>query len=304
MSTLAIHPGPLGDVLLAIPALRALRAGDPAERLALAAQPAVGRLLVALGVVDGAVSFDGLGLSALFVEDELPPRPETLRTMRRVICWFGARDPVFARRLRALVPGAVVASPRGDGAVPVWQHLLATVPAAGEGSPRACELPAAARAAGREALRRLGWRTDTRLLIAHPGAGSAGKRWPAEGFVRVLAPLCARPELTVVLHQGPADADAVAAVADRLAGRVRVLRDLPLGDLAGALVHAAAYLGNDSGISHLAAAVGRPSVILFEGGNLAWRPWSASAHVVVVDPTALVEADAVAVGARLARLLA
>ncbi|RPH76792.1 MAG: glycosyltransferase family 9 protein, partial [Candidatus Rokuibacteriota bacterium] len=54
--TLAVHPGALGDVLLAVPALRALRA-TAGGRLVLAAQPRIGALLQALDVVDHAVAF-------------------------------------------------------------------------------------------------------------------------------------------------------------------------------------------------------------------------------------------------------
>lgn len=303
MSTLAIHPGPVGDVLLAVPALRALKAEQPAEQLRLAAQPSVGRLLAALGAVDDVLSFDGLGLQALFVEDDSPPCLEAIRAARRVVCWFGARDPAFARRFHALAPDAIVASPTGDGASLVWHHLLATVRAAPGMSPDPCAPAPAIRAAGHQALRQVGWGPGSRLLLVHPGAGSVDKRWPAEGFVQVLAPLGARPDVTVVMHEGPADAEAVAAVNARLVGPVPVLRGLPLAELAGALVHAAVYLGNDSGISHLAAAVGVPSLILFEPRRLAWRPWSATVDVVLVDTASAAQTDVVTVANRLAHLL-
>ncbi|MGH7309328.1 MAG: glycosyltransferase family 9 protein [Candidatus Rokuibacteriota bacterium] len=303
MSTLAIHPGPLGDVLLAVPALRALRAEEPAEPLLLAAQPGVGGLLGALGAVDGTRSFDGLGLQTLFVEDDAPPSLEALRAARRIVCWFGSRDAVFARRLRALAPDAVVASPTGDGARLVWQHLLATVHAAPAVTLGPCDPSPQVRDAGRRALRRAGWRPDTRLVVVHPGAGGVDKRWPVEGFVKVLTPLSARADVTVMLHEGPADADAVTAVVARLAGRAAVLRGLPLVELAGALAQAAVYLGNDSGVSHLAAAVGVPGLILFDERRLAWRPWSASADVVLIDTASARQADVVRVVDRLARLL-
>ncbi len=302
MSTLVIHPGPLGDVLLAVPALRALRADEPEEPLLLAAQPGVGGLLGALGTVDGTLSFDGLGLQALFVEDDVAPALAAIRAARRIVCWFGSRDVVFARRLRALAPEAVVASPTGDGTRLVWQHLLATVHAPSVAADP-CDPSPEARHAGRRALLRAGWRPHTRLVAVHPGAGSVDKRWPVDGFVEVLTPLAARDDVTVVLHQGPADADAVAAVEARLAGRAPVLRGLPLVELAGALAQVGAYLGNDSGVSHLAAALGVPSLILFDERRLAWRPWSASADVVLIDTASAAPADVVTVADRLERLL-
>src|SRR5205085_10955137 len=80
--TLAIHPGALGDVLLAVPALRALRARGP---VTLAAQPRLAALLRALDVVDAAVAFDGLALDALFVD--AAARTPRLPPAARVVSW-------------------------------------------------------------------------------------------------------------------------------------------------------------------------------------------------------------------------
>src|SRR5262249_32250135 len=114
--TLAIHPGALGDVLLAIPALRVLRRASPPDPLELAAQARISRLLETLGVVGRAVDFESLGLDALFAAapgggpSEWPARcAEELRRATRVIAWIGSREPAFVDRLTTLVPGSIVA---------------------------------------------------------------------------------------------------------------------------------------------------------------------------------------------------
>jgi hypothetical protein len=303
VSTLVIHPGPLGDLLLAVPAFRAIRATGPAEPLVLAAQPRLGRLLSALGVVDAHRGFDGLGLEPLFVEDGLEPRVPALRDCSRVVSWFGAGDPVFPRRLRATAPGAVVASPTGDGTVPVWEHLLGTLDAPPGSWCGAVTVPATLLAEGRCALQAAGWEGRGALVVAHPGAGGPDKRWPAAGFAASLGGLRARRRLSVVLHQGPADHEAATALADLLEGDLIVLKEPTLTALAGALAHAAAYIGNDSGPSHLAAALGVPSVILFGAARLAWRPWGGSARPLVVDTASLNHADVAGVRDGLAALL-
>jgi ADP-heptose:LPS heptosyltransferase len=56
----------------------------------------------------------------------------------------------------------------------------------------------------------------------------------------------------------------------------------PLETLAGILARAAAYVGNDSGVSHLAAAVGTRSLVLFTERLLAWVPWSPTAVCVPI----------------------
>jgi ADP-heptose:LPS heptosyltransferase len=274
---LAVHPGALGDVLLAVPALRALRATVPGP-LVLAAQPRVAALLRALGVVDEGVRFEALALDALFTEDGHPaPR---LAAASRVVCWFGARDPDFVRRLRAVAPAAVVA-PSVGAEGPVWEHLLRTVGAPGGDWRAPLAVSASLRAAGRAALEAAGWDGTGRVLIVHPGAGGAGKRWPVDALGEAVATLAGRHGLTVVVHQGPADGDAVSALGSRLGVAPRLLKEPDLDVLAGALAEAALYLGSDSGVSHLAAAAGAPVLVLFREVNLAWRPWHAGACVVL-----------------------
>jgi ADP-heptose:LPS heptosyltransferase len=303
-TTLVIHPGALGDVLLAVPALRVLRGRHPEGPLVLAAQPHVGRLLAALGLVDEHRAFESLGLEALFVDDGAPPRVPAVEAAGRVVCWFGSRDAVFVRRLGALSPGAVIASASGDLGRPVWEHLVSTLGSgdAGPALQAPVPVPTPLVARGEALLRRAGWDGTTPLAVLHVGAGGPAKRWPAEAFARVLEEATARSTLTVAVNEGPADAEAVAALRRRVPGTL-VLRDIPLPVLAGALRHASLYLGNDSGPSHLAAAVGTPSVVLFAPANLAWRPWSPTARVLTVSLPGVRDADVAAVSGAVGAVL-
>lgn len=298
-TTLAIHPGALGDVLLAVPALRALRAAADGP-LVLAAQPRIGAMLTGLAVVDDHLPFDTLGLDALFV-DGTSRRPQ-LPAAGRVVCWFGARDPGFVRRLRALAPEAVVASATGDGR-PVWSHLLATVVAPPGDWRRPIAVPEAVRALGAETLVGAGAVGPPPWLVVHPGAGSPAKCWPAAAFARVVTTVAARARMNVLVHQGPADAAAAGDLRRHLGAGAVWLAEPALLALAGALAGAQAYLGNDSGVSHLAAALGVPALVLFGERHLAWRPWSAAARVQTVTLTEIVAAEVEAVADRLLGLL-
>ena len=291
-----IHPGALGDVLLAVPALRAIRAAGVS--ITIAAQSRIGALLVALGIAERAVPFETLGLEALFTDAALrddAPLTRHLADVDRVICWFGARDAHFSRRLRAMAADVVIA-PATTTTMPVWEHLLGTVGGVADRSP----VTVAPRhvEAGRDALRAAGWNGSSRVLALHPGAGSMSKRWPAEGFAAVLETI----EATVVVHQGPADADAVRALSAHADSPLLGLPNPELSTLAGVLSLCTAYLGNDSGVSHLAAAVGIPSVILFTEPHLSWRPWSHSATSVTVSTARLMESDRSAVARALEKL--
>jgi hypothetical protein len=294
-------------VLLAVPALRALAATR--GPLTLAAQPRIGGLLLALGVVDRAVAFDSLHLDNLFQEDQIglgdteplstllrPPAAQagpaapapTIHSLAApaptTICWFGARDPGFVVRLTALEPRTIVAPPYAAGR-PVWEHLLGTisVPAAEADHFREpIPVPLPLVEGGRRALAAAGWDGVRPLVVVHAGAGGVAKRWPAEGFAAALERVAARSRVALALHEGPADRAAVAALVAGL--RVPALRlvEPELTVLAGMLRVAAAYLGNDSGVSHLAAALGVPSVVLFRGDKLDWRPWAPGATTLVV----------------------
>ena len=270
---LIIHPGALGDVLQAVPALRGLRAQTPGATLVLAGQPRLGRLLVALGVVDEARAFDGLGLEALFTDGPVPPAvAEWLGGFARVVSWFGAREPTYRARLGALAAELTVARPVPDDETPVWRHLRATL-----------SLGDLAETDSVAPIRLRGARPGSAALIIHAGSGGAWKQWPPERFAEAIGEVTARHAVTVVLHQGPADRAAVDALLARLDRPVERLVEPELPDLAAILSGARAYLGGDSGISHLAAAVGAPSVVLFPPAHLPrWSPWSPSARPVAM----------------------
>jgi ADP-heptose:LPS heptosyltransferase len=251
--------------------------------------------------VDRSVDFEALGLAALFeIEPDAAERgwparcAEELREAGHLVAWVGSRDPAFVRRLTALVPGAVVAPSVGSDRQVVWRHLLDTVGASdADAALRApVVVPGALADEAHLALRAKGWDGQARLLVVHSGAGGRGKLWPTDGFAAVLARLAEmRPGLAVVVHRGPADSEAVAALSARLSRRELRLDDPPLPLLAGALSLAIAYLGNDSGISHLASALGVPAVLLFGRERITWRPWAEHVLPQLVSMPTLDEAD-------------
>jgi heptosyltransferase III len=109
-----------------------------------------------------------------------------------------------------------------------------------------------------------------RPILIHPGAGAVWKRWPPDQFAHVARRLrdAGRP---VALLAGPADRAAVHAVLARI--DLPVLENLPPRALAAVLSHADLYIGNDSGVTHLAALAGAPTLALFGPTDPAsWSP--------------------------------
>jgi ADP-heptose:LPS heptosyltransferase len=282
IDTLVIHPGALGDVLQAVPALEAL--GRLGHRMTFAGQPRLGELLQGSGLVLAETPFDTFGLDALFADGPAPERlTSRLSRFRRVVSWFGAREPDYVERLGALVPEVIVAPPVPDDKSPltVWEHLVETLSAWDVARP--AELHALAtterwRIAARTALMALGVDEGRPLLIAHPGAGARWKQAPTARFAQALERMVADGGFEVMVHQGPADGPAVDALVTTLGIPAHRYLEPTLTELAGALALAQAYLGSDSGVSHLAASVGAPSVILYPPETLRqWAPWAPSA---------------------------
>ena len=120
------------------------------------------------------------------------------------------------------------------------------------------------------------------LLGMHPGSGSALKNWPTERFADVAGDWIRRRKGHVLIVAGPADNEPLSALRGCLdEDRVFVLRNEPLPRLAAVLERCAAFVGNDSGIAHMAAAVRAPSVVVFGPTDpRIWRPLAPRVAVV------------------------
>jgi ADP-heptose:LPS heptosyltransferase len=93
------------------------------------------------------------------------------------------------------------------------------------------------------------------FLALHPGSGSPAKNWPPDRFAALARAFS--PDRPWLLVAGPAEA------AEPLPPGAVLARDLPLRTLGAVLARAGLFVGNDSGVSHLAAAWGTPTLALF-----------------------------------------
>jgi ADP-heptose:LPS heptosyltransferase len=153
------------------------------------------------------------------------------------------------------------------------------------------QVPEAARAAARAAVAQLAGSPavlDTPWLAVHAAGGRAIKQWPTARFAEAAAALARTAGATVVLTGGPDDAAAVDDVERRLgAAGLRPLRVQGLADLvllAALLERSRLLLTGDTGPMHLAAAVGTPVLAVF-GPSMPWRyaPLVAPHRIVRVD---------------------
>lgn len=133
-------------------------------------------------------------------------------------------------------------------------------------------------------------------LCLHPGGRAAEKRWPVAHFAAVADRLHEATGLPVVLTGGAEEATLTAAV--RRAMRhpaVDAAAPVPVGGLAALIAGSELLVSNDTGASHLAAALRVPSVVIFRCTDLArWAPLNRALHRVVWDPAGDRVADVLA----------
>ena len=258
-----IFPGALGDLLLALPALRLVRARHPGARLTLVVAGWLTALAALLDVADEVASLDGRDGARLFGGDDLP---SWLADRPTLYSWLGSGDAALRARLgRATRAASVHRVEQGPGERHVaaeYVRALGLAPASPEPSPARIRPPTSALAA--DLLGRLA----PPVLALHAGAGSRAKRWDNAGFVQVANWWRSQGGAAVIVA-GPAEAGEAPMLGPPEA------RDWPLPDVAALLAGVALFVGNDSGISHLAAAVGTAGVVLFGPTDARrWRPLS------------------------------
>jgi hypothetical protein len=281
-----VHPGALGDLLLTLPALA--RLGEAGYVRTIATAPRLGALLVAGGAAEAALDFDTLGLHHLFAAESEAAGPTgptdgiaagvatRLADFDLVVSWFGSSDAGYVRRIGTAARRVVVARPTPPSGVHghAAAHLLATLTAVGF-SPAPVTAPRLTVSPEAHAWV-TGWLEARGIRAGHgvilqAGAGAWAKVWPA-------APRLARglraAGWPIVVTAGPADGDALARLLDEGAASPAGVADAwPLDRLAALLVLARAYVGHDSGPTHLAAAVGCPTLALFGPTDPAvWAP--------------------------------
>ncbi len=268
---LIIFPGALGDLICLAPTIFAIARrhhGDEIELMARAelADFAVGRL----GVIR-AHSIDRREVALLFRESANDDDDQARRffsLFARIYCFFSAQDALFRRALiEASGPGVTTFHPfrpQEKG------HVAAAYLKDVTGNDRvdeiainfmASDLEGEARAISRIA-------EPKKFVAIFPGSGSAKKNWPIEKFSALADQI--NEETQAVFILGPAEDSSEKML--REAG-LSVIKNQPLGTVAALARMASIFVGNDSGVSHLAAAAGTPGVVLFGPSDPdRWRP--------------------------------
>lgn len=275
---LVIRGGAIGDFILTLPVLAALRLHYPAARLAVLGRSNIAALAQAGGLVDEVRSLDDRRLAGFFVRDgDLHPEfASFFACFDLVLSYLYDPDGIFRANLARCSAARFIAGPhRPDESLPlhateVFLHPLGALGIAGaDPVPRLhldAPCPAGPPTSG----------TGSPTIALHPGSGSERKNWPEEKWGELISRLLDDTSLDLLLVGGEAEGARLARLAaGRSSLRLHLAQDLPLVDLARRLTACTAFVGHDSGISHLAAALGLPGVILWgDSVEPVWRPRS------------------------------
>jgi ADP-heptose:LPS heptosyltransferase len=303
----------IGDVVLTQPLLAALRLAAPGARIELAVGAGRGAVASLLPGIDAVrelqVRMRGsklrIELRALWraMRDERTRRPDVV---------VAAKEEPLTVLLARLIDAPVRVGYREGGLGFLLTHYLPIVgerpqheelaslagPAGAGVAPPVARPDEAARAEAETILRSLGIHGLEPLIVVHPGSGNPTTRWAWARFAESLGIVCAKRPLTVLVVGGD-ELSAKPTLDLPAPSRIVFLERPPsIPGLAALLASADVFLGNESGPSHLAAAVGTPAVVPFLSKNdpRRWGPASPHGRAVVgtagigPEPKAVAEA--------------
>ena len=290
---LALRGGALGDFLVTLPALGLLRARWPQARIELVGHARAAELALPGGLLDAVHSQHEARWAALYGREPLPAGLHArLAAFDLVVNYWPDPDGALAAHFPTRTGQTWVTAAALPAVSPAARHYCEALRPLGLATTdyrarlwvgkseyrnpyrgrrptvRQSETIPPNTKTTKSGTQNSKPRTQNETMVAiHPGSGSPRKNWPVERWAELAGRLRGQAPLLIV--GGEADTAAVAA----LAAFGEVAQNLPWPELARRLAACQRFLGHDSGVSHLAAAVGTPCVLLFGPTDPArWAP--------------------------------
>lgn len=279
---LVLRGGAIGDFIFTLPAIQALRVRWPESYIELIGYPHIAHLAKAGGLANMIESLDKAEIAQFFsLKPFFPPgQADYIKSFDLIISYLF--DPAGSVKRNLQLAGAkqvIYGCPIIDK-----QHAVDTlmkpleelaIYPEGKETPR-LNLAEPHRKAGKNFVSKWGGN----VFVIHPGSGSKEKNWPLKHFISLADLILNRTGKQPFFLLGEADTN----IAEQLAAAkspVPVLSGLSLLDLAGILSACDAFIGNDSGTTHLAAALGIPVVAIYGPTDPAkWAPRGTNARIV------------------------
>jgi heptosyltransferase-3 len=265
---LVIRGGAIGDFILTLPAIAALRNQFPGAHLEVLGYPHIVQLAVAGGLVDRVQSIEARALAGFFARGGAlePDLADYFSQFDLMVSYLYDPDGIFRTNVSRCSRAQFIAGPhRPDERVPLHAAKVYLKPLERVAIFDADPVP-------RLALDSQPATVDRVAL--HPGSGAEKKNWPEHKWAELVQHVLDGTSLSLILTGGEAEGERLQRLAAALPpARVSVAQSLPLPELARKLQPCAAFIGHDTGISHLSAALGLPGLVLWgETAEEIWRP--------------------------------
>lgn len=273
---LVIRGGAIGDFILTLPVLSALQRQFPAAHIEILGYPHLVGLAVEGGLVHSGRSIDARPMAGFFARngDLDPDLIDFFSDFDIIISYLYDPDHIFKTNVGRCSPAQIIQGPhrpdeqQGIPASHVFLQPLERL-AIFDADP----------------VPRLDFGVsngDAVRIALHPGSGSARKNWPESQWADLIQRLIDETQWELLVVGGEAEGDRLQRLTAALPPhRLKLALHMPLPALARALQGCSLFLGHDSGISHLAAAVNLPTVVLWgETVEKVWRPLGSKVHIL------------------------
>jgi heptosyltransferase-2 len=275
---LVIRGGAIGDFILTLPALEALRRAYDQAHIEILGYPHIAALADNRFYANAVRSIDYAALSRFFARGaELPDQlAEYFAGFNLIVSYLYDPDLIFQTNLeragaRDVIWGPAKLTEQSHAARQLAEPMVADLKLAFSSTSAAVYPSAQDREFAGNFLRNLA----TPILALHPGSGSEKKNWPLSNWLELGNRLLNSAGFagSILIITGEADESQAGRMRSAWnTPRVRFARNLPLTHLA-AILETTLFIGHDSGISHLAAAAGATCVLLFGPTNPnVWAP--------------------------------
>ncbi|MBI5384722.1 MAG: glycosyltransferase family 9 protein [Verrucomicrobia bacterium] len=282
---LVVRGGAIGDFILTLPVLAALRAAFPSARLEVLGYPHIAQLALEGGLVDAVRSIEAGALAGFFVAGGTLDQAlqDYFSGFNIVLSFLYDPDKIFKTNVGLCSQAQFLSGPhRPDETLSIHAASTFLKPLERLAVFGADPVPRLRLKSPVSAVLHSGRPQPRRTVALHPGSGSERKNWPEQNWSLLMEELHRLGDLHILLVGGEAEGSRLERLAARFpTGDLEIARSLPLTELARRLSSCAVFVGHDSGISHLAAALGIPTVVLWGATKEAiWRPPGANVTVL------------------------
>ncbi len=304
---LVIRGGAIGDFILTLPALKALRDAQPQAHMEILGYKHIAVLAENRFYAQAVHSIEYSSLARFFARDsDLPGElADYFASFDLIISYLYDPDGIFEANLRRCGVQNLICGPA---------RIVENTDHAARQLARAIEelgikvIDLAERifpsAEDRDFAREFLGSMPQPVITIHPGSGSQAKNWPVENWISLFSPGSRFADLErLVVISGEADKAQTDQLEREWKNRVRFARNLPLPHLA-AVLERSMFVGHDSGISHLAAAAGAKCILLFGPTDPdVWAPKNEKVQILSAPNARLSDLRIEQVEAAFARLL-